>query len=154
MGHLGSWGGRRRGSALLERVTILVIIVAANGCGRGGPQFVPAGGLVTLDGKPVAEAGVMFTPVQGGPVASATTDGAGRFELHTLNHEGALVGKYAVSITKGRTEVTQVANSPMPLMRYIPELPQKYTRRQTSELTATVDADASNNDFPLALTSK
>jgi hypothetical protein len=135
--------------ALLEGVALFAI-----GCGHSGPEFAPAGGLVTLDGKPVSDAGVMFTPIHGGPVASATTDSAGHFELHTLGHEGALVGKHAISVTKGRTESKQVSNASMPLMRYIPELPQKYMRRETSELTATVEPYAAKNNFTLALTSK
>ena len=154
MGQAGSRGSGRRALTLIRYALLSAMIVAVQGCSRSGPEFAPAGGLVTLDGKPLADAGVMFTPVRGGPVASATTDHDGRFTLRTLTNDGALVGEHAISVSKGHTEVTQVANSPMPLMRYIPELPQKYTRRETSELTATVDADASKNDFALALTSK
>jgi hypothetical protein len=154
MGQAGIWGGRQRRLTAFGQAALLTMLVAAVGCSRTGPEFVRAGGLVTLDGKPVADAGVMFTPIRGGPVASATTDSEGRFELHTLSHAGALVGEHAVSVTKGRTDVKQVANSPMPLLRYIPELPQKYTRRETSQLTATVNSDASLNDFTLALTNK
>jgi hypothetical protein len=154
MGPAGIWGGGQRRSTPAGGVALLTILVTAVGCSRTGLEFARAGGLVTLDSKPVAEAGVMFTPIHGGPVASATTDGDGHFELHTLDHDGALVGEHAVSVTKGRTDVKQVANSPMPLIRYIPELPQKYTRRETSQLTATVTSDASLNDFTFALTSK
>jgi hypothetical protein len=154
MGRAEIWGGGQRSLTPSGLAALLTILAAAVGCSKAGPEFVRAGGLVTLDSKPLAEAGVMFTPIHGGPVASATTDGEGRFELHTLDHAGALVGAHAVSVTKGRTDVKQVANSPMPLLRYIPELPEKYTRRETSQLTATVNSDASFNDFTLALTSK
>lgn len=154
MGQAGIWGQRQRRLSLSGLAVCLISLVAAGGCSKGGPDFVRARGLVTLDSKPVADAGVMFSPIRGGPVASATTDGEGHFELHTLDHTGALVGEHAVSVTKGRTDVKQIANSPMPLLRYIPELPQKYSRRETSQLTATVNSDATLNDFTLALTSK
>jgi hypothetical protein len=124
------------------------------GCSKGGPQFATASGIVTLDGKPVAEAGVMFTPVQGGPVASGTTDENGRFSLRTLSTNGALIGEHQVSVTKGRTEEKRVPNATVPLIRYISELPERYARRETSGLTANVSPNGKLNDFTLGLTTK
>ena len=51
-------------------------------------------GLVTLDGMPLADAMVVFTPTAGGTPASGKTDDTGRFELAN----GALLGEYVVDI--------------------------------------------------------
>ena len=74
------------------------------GCGSGdGP--VPVTGKVTLDGKPVSDASVTFTPAsQEGRVAVGATDDSGMYSLNLLTGEvkdGAMPGAYKVSISKG-----------------------------------------------------
>jgi predicted small lipoprotein YifL len=149
---------RLQGRTLLWRSSLVAMVsatvISAMGCGQSGPEFAPAAGVVTLDGQPLAEAGVMFTPIQGGPVASATTDADGRFELRTLSHDGAIVGEHQISITKGRTEEKWIPNATVPLIRFVSELPDKYARRESSGLSAKVSSDDDLNDFALQLTSK
>lgn len=80
---------------------VLLLCVFATGCG-GGLGTVPAGGSVTVDGKPAEGVLVLFTPdsPEGMP-ASGVTDATGTFKLTTeINGDGALPGAYKVAISK------------------------------------------------------
>lgn len=76
----------------------------ATGC-TGGPAFVPVTGTLTLDGRPLGEAEVVFVPdpAKGaaGDNASGTTDAQGRFTLRTgrTGRAGAPPGVYRVTVT-------------------------------------------------------
>ena len=83
-----------------------VLLISA-GCGTPGLQ--PVSGRVTLDGEPVANAEVIFAPMQvegatnAGPHSKATTDSDGRFELASKDgNKGAIIGKHRVGITTGK----------------------------------------------------
>jgi hypothetical protein len=80
----------------------LVVFLAAAGCG-GKPVSVE--GVVTLDGKPVSGAMVVFHPEKGGTQASALTDSEGVFNLTTFNTgDGAFPGSYRVTVQKLQTK--------------------------------------------------
>ena len=51
----------------------LFLGLACLGCGPGGPEIASVEGKVTLDGKPLPNAAVVFIPENGRP-AGATTD--------------------------------------------------------------------------------
>jgi hypothetical protein len=59
--------------------------------------LVPAGGVVTLDGKPLAQAVVSFMPKHG-PMAVGETDENGHYTL-SFGREGAPVGDYVVAVS-------------------------------------------------------
>jgi hypothetical protein len=88
------WRGRRW--SLLALLALLL-----GGCGKG---TVHVEGIVTLDGKPVPGATVLFTPEGGnGRAASALTDEDGNFRLSTYSEgDGALPGQYSVVVTRTR----------------------------------------------------
>ncbi len=69
------------------------------GCGNDD-GLAPVSGIVTLDGKPIADAGVMFHPDAGGIPATGTTDTAGKFTLNTSGTEGATIGNNTVTVAK------------------------------------------------------
>jgi hypothetical protein len=96
-------------SALLSFVAgaVLVMLTA---CGEpAGPKTEPVSGVVTLDDKPVEGATVTFAPTGSGSAASGVTDAAGTYKLTTFRAgDGAVMGSYAVSITK--TEGSDQAN--------------------------------------------
>jgi hypothetical protein len=88
--------GRRAPEWLLPGL----VLACAAGCGGKGLRQVE--GDVTLDGRPVAAALVVFQREDGGgPPANAVTDEAGHFRLSTFTTgDGALPGPYKVSVSK------------------------------------------------------
>jgi hypothetical protein len=78
---------------------IPAVLLAALGCG-GKDRPVPVEGVVTLDGKPIAGAAVVFTPEGRGRTASAETREDGSFRLTTFKDgDGAIPGNYKVLVT-------------------------------------------------------
>ena len=131
--------------------TLLLLLVLQTGC--GGVKPVPVSGGVTLDGKPVADAGVLFCPVATGPSASGATDANGKFHLTTTNTAGVLPGRYGITIIK--KEVSGVGEFGVvgPQGRRVKWIiPQKYAKVETSGLQATVNSD--NTEFTFALSSQ
>jgi hypothetical protein len=139
----------------------LFILIALNcfavcGCGRSAtaPGTIRAGGTVTLSGKPVAGANVIFYPASSDVAALASqsvTDDSGRFQLSThvgggTFKAGITPGKYAVAITKLDTAgISNTLGPPKSL------LPRAYANPKTSKLSAEVSADR-ENDFKFNLT--
>ncbi|HEX4612202.1 MAG TPA: carboxypeptidase-like regulatory domain-containing protein [Urbifossiella sp.] len=85
---------------------ILTAAVAIAGCGGPAvPAPTPVEGVVLLNGQPLPNAQVMFTPtapgLPAGAVASATTDDAGRFVLTTGGKTGAVPGEHLVTVAEG-----------------------------------------------------
>ncbi len=72
------------------------------GCGDPGIGAIPVQGTILVDGTPTEGAMVIFTPESaGGRAASGRTDAQGVYKLTTeVNEDGALAGKYQVSVTK------------------------------------------------------
>jgi hypothetical protein len=133
----------------------LPIALFVLGCSEGGPEIVPVSGTVLLDGKPVSGAGVLFTPVADGPLATGTTDDQGRYSLTTGERAGAVPGEHQVTITLMKTSglITEegglsggVAPGGVKTEWFVP---QKYSRPETSGLTATVASDEKEYNFDL-----
>jgi hypothetical protein len=116
----------------------VAVLLSAAGCGRGPrPELGLVEGKVTLDGRPLAEATVRFTPRGPGRTAEGVTDSAGRYRLHYLrNIPGANVDRHAVWITTAREDAGRVES-----------LPPRYHRR--SQLEAVVRPGPNTIDFPL-----
>jgi hypothetical protein len=77
------------------------------GCGSGDETdsytLVPVRGTVTLDGKPLAGAKVLFTPNEGNDPSTPgvdTTGQEGNFKLMYRGRSGVSPGKYSVLIAK------------------------------------------------------
>lgn len=135
-----------------RRCLFLLGVVFIAGCGRSGIELFPVQGQVLLDGKPLAEAGVMFLPADTGPSSMGTTDSEGRFELMTVNSKGAPRGNYKVTIAK-RKYVPPKPGQPAPPGGLVAEWysPRKYANPDTSGLTA--DVGDSNNEFRFEIAS-
>ena len=138
------------GSPVLQfGLGVAAILAAMVGC--GGPKYVPVSGVVTLDGSPVANAGVMFVPIEEGPTAAGTTDSNGRFHLKTINRTGVIARRYRVVVSK--QEVTPAANPsgsliPMDVrVKWI--VPEKFSKAETSGLTADAASDHTEFQFDL-----
>ena len=76
-----------------------LIPAAISGCAEDGPEIADVEGTVTMDGKPLANASVVFVP-QGGRPAGARTDDNGHYVLNfSGERQGALPGKSKVRIS-------------------------------------------------------
>ncbi len=110
-----------RGAALL--------LLALAGCGDGGPKVVPASGVVTIDGQPLAYGYIQVMPTGSRP-ASGRIGLDGRFTLTTTAPgDGCAVGTHTAAILAGES-VSAVA------MKW--HAPKKYADRTASNLTVTV----------------
>jgi hypothetical protein len=151
-----------RWAGLTQALAASVCLVGLAGCGGSDVDLVRAEGTVTLDGQPVADAGVVFTPKKKELClpAAGTTDASGRFALVTTNRPGAMLGKYRVVISK--TELPDLPRGPdgkvdesrlheMKEMTEVNYLPVRYASADTSDLEATVNA--TSNNFTFSLTS-
>src|SRR5262245_37730671 len=87
------------------RAALLLLPLLAAGCGP--PGLAQVSGRVTLDGRPLPNAGVNFQPVakagkvEAGPGSYGKTDADGRYTLRVVGDDrpGAQVGPHRVEIT-------------------------------------------------------
>jgi hypothetical protein len=124
-----------------SRFAILVLGVLSVGSigGCKGNQS-PVHGRVTLDGKPLARATVVFVPVVRGKESRGVTNDNGEYILKYIREEqGGTVGKNRVQITKLRTHAE---SSDL--------VPAKYNR----ETTLSAEVTFGDNVFDFALSSK
>lgn len=83
----------------VSRWLVLFAAIAVAGCSRG-PEVGSVSGVVTLDGKPLESANILFTPKEGGRASAAMSDSQGKYTLkYTQDIDGALIGKHVVTIT-------------------------------------------------------
>lgn len=150
----------------LLRTAVLAVVglsalILSTGCSGGGedewtakrPPVVPAEGTVTYKGEPVEGATVTFIEEGGTNSAAGVTDSSGHFSANAFPpDEGAVAGKYKVTVRKTESAATPAAGShedssapPRDL------LPIKYTKPETSGLTAEIPADG-KTDFEFKLT--
>jgi hypothetical protein len=136
----------------------VVCICAFAGCsGSGLSGTAPVTGKVTYNGQPVEGAVVSFLGEgEGARVATAISGAGGAYELMTVDEEGAMPGKYAVTVTKSEAAVgasqsmEEAAKSlaPPPVAKEL--LPAKYGDPAQTPLKFDVKAGA--NTIDLALT--
>lgn len=111
--------------SLFCAVTTLSIAI---GCGSE-MKVAPVSGTLTLDGKPVEQASVVFEPEEGGRPSFGVTNTQGRYTLaysRTLN--GAEVGDCVVKITK-LSELDENGNKPKETKANAPGvIPKRYLK--------------------------
>jgi len=123
------------------------LLLTAAGC---GPNLPIVSGTVTLDGKPLADATVIFMPdVESQSPAQAITDAAGNFTLEQeAGESGVQPGEYSVRITTFRPAAP---SADPPLVAVREQVPVRYNLE--TELRATVEPAGSSGenrfDFPL-----
>jgi len=86
------------------RLLLAFSLVLGLGCGSG--KFAPVSGTVTMNGKPLAGALVIFSPIakegsiDAGPGSSGKTNDKGEYTLTSdTGGTGAFVGKHRVSVS-------------------------------------------------------
>jgi hypothetical protein len=109
------------GVLVMRRVCPGVVVAASLtlsiGCGRSHPPpVVPVSGRITLDGNPLVNADVGFSPTADAkfPFSYARTDQQGRYTLHLgqeTDAEGAVVGEHRVLVS---VDPKLVKVSPLP----------------------------------------
>jgi hypothetical protein len=146
----------RRHHPLAPLTLSLVVLAGMLGCGGGVPKRPPThavSGVVTLGGKPLADAVVTFRPRGGQQPANGRTDAAGGYSMATFSAgDGAMAGEYAVAIMKYEAPAPVTAstdeNSYVPPNGQLPApknvLDKKYADTKSSGLTATVVAGPGN----------
>lgn len=81
----------------LKLLAVICVLVAA-GCGSRGPKLGEVTGTVTLDGQPLENVIVTFSPVAGGAASTGVTDSQGRYQLVSQLGRGALIGQHRISV--------------------------------------------------------
>ena len=118
---------------------VLTVAMLSLACRQHGPELGEVRGTVTLDGRPLARATVIFEPKAGGHASRAVTDASGRYQLVYLRDiTGALVGSHLVKVS--------TASEDDPKER----IPARYNKQST--LAADVAAGA--NEYNVSLSSR
>ncbi len=82
-------------------LTVVSLLSVTIGCGESGPEIASVEGVVKMDGKPLPNATVVFSPENGRP-AGALTDENGYYILNfSGGRKGAIPGKNTVQIRTG-----------------------------------------------------
>ncbi|HPM81916.1 MAG TPA: carboxypeptidase-like regulatory domain-containing protein [Candidatus Anammoximicrobium sp.] len=130
------------GLKILAAFTLLL----AAGCGRGPDDLGRVSGKVTLDGQPLANATVVFSPKTAASQSVAVTDANGEYSLlYSSDVHGAQPGEHRVAIssfTEGDPD------GDPPVARVAERVPYKYNLR--SELSTTVGRGENTVNFDLA----
>ena len=101
------------------------------GCGRGGPDIARVEGTITLDGKPLPNAAVVFIPENGRP-AGGRTDSDGKYVLtFSEGRKGALLGKAKVRVTTQSDPSETADGTPIPAQKEV--VPVEYNTQTTLE---------------------
>lgn len=99
------------------RVAVLLMSLLVAGCASSGEfDLVAVSGNVTMDGKPLAGAEVVFAPkaikdqAAVGPASVGVTDSAGRYVLKTVGGlEGVMVGDHKVSVKMNTVSEAEIS---------------------------------------------
>jgi hypothetical protein len=79
-------------------VALFACSLSVAGCGSGGPEIAYVSGRVTMDGKPLPRATVVFVPENGRP-SGGETDDDGNYVLNfAQGRQGAIPGTATVRI--------------------------------------------------------
>lgn len=129
---------------------------AGLGCGSGdsGPALFPVSGTITVDGAPLAGAGISFRPDVGKGnkfaefIPSGTADDQGEYELVTAARKGAPPGWYKVVVfapspPMARGEAPQVGPPPFN---------PKYSDPDQTDLSIEVTRESAPDSYDLKLT--
>jgi hypothetical protein len=115
--------------------------------------MVPVTGVVTFKDKPIGKINVMFVPAdKKGLIAEGTSDENGKFSLQSLKPgDGAMMGEYKVAFKYVSDIIPDMPGFAGGVKPEPSPIPTKYLDETKSGFTATVQADASKNDFKFDL---
>jgi len=140
----------------MNRFALILLLISANalmGCsGNDAPQMAVVKGNVTWKGKPLADAGVTFTPEKG-PVATGRTDEAGQFSLSTRGSAGAVLGSHRVTIQAFEPipdKMKSVSPDDQQVIPRVSRIPEKFGHLKKSGLQADVTETENEINFDLS----
>ncbi len=137
---------------IVSQFSCAILLGVATGCGEGQLATAPARGEIRIDGKPLANAYVVFTPEKG-PCATAHSDDDGGFVLSTYRDgDGAVVGKHYVTVSARESTNEPARGAPGLTQPGRSLIPVRYNNSATSGLTYNVTA-GNENRFTIVLTS-
>ncbi|NBR05471.1 MAG: carboxypeptidase regulatory-like domain-containing protein [Planctomycetes bacterium] len=130
----------------------LPLSILLTGCAGDDRGLAPVSGTVFFKGKPLPNAGIIFTPDQDNTrVGVGSTDKDGKYKLTSFQiNDGAKIGRHTVTIRayevpdgppKAADDITNVTGKMI--------TPFKYARPETSGLTADVARKNNVIDFEL-----
>lgn len=133
-----------------------LICLAVCGCGRSAKspkvQVLPVKGTVTLDGKPLSGANVVFMTADPPAAFVGMTQEDGTFQLQGAEGRAAnCQGPCQVTISRlAKSDGSPLAPGEMPaLVGAVEQLPSKYSQFGETTLSANVGAEGGTFDFPL-----
>lgn len=159
--------------------SIVMLLVAAVGCGDSGMTLVPLTGTLTLDGEPLPFKSVTLLPIDGTPGhgAGGYSDGQGNYTLRAIvpgavkDYPGCPPGRYQVVVTEPQVPISDAdftnpvaqgvtdTDEPAPaiaLMEMSPKrhvkgaIPAMYTSNRTSPLALDVSTETPMLNVELA----
>lgn len=141
-------------------LTCMLFSTSFQGCGqvdRGSlPEVYPVSGIVTMDGKAVANATLSFQLIEGSRSAIAQTDERGRYQLTTFHSDdGAIPGEYQITVMQFSTQPVDYpvrqSEDDRNYVDYVPVnmLPEKFSDARRSGLTAVVKPEKNVIDIEL-----
>ncbi len=146
----------RGGTVFFRFLFPACLMLVGSGCGGSKPATAPVSGTVLLDGKPVADASVLFEPTEGGVPARGSTDASGQFSLSTFTRgDGAVPGRHRVAISKMIIEGIKADDfgledsSVTPASQPKSAIPRRYADPATSGLEATIEPGGLSVEFSL-----
>lgn len=121
------------------------------------PKTVPASGTVTLDGKPLEGAAVMFfsTGNSAGSDSMGSTDSAGKYSLSLVHGgSGAPPGNYKVIVSHmagpGGKPIQRGIGAPPPIDQgAVESLPARYSNMNETSLNAVIPEGGGEFNFEL-----
>lgn len=146
----------------MSRLLWTVACLTAIGCGGTStdPDLIPASGLVVIDEKPLADATIEFTPVEGssgiGGVGRSGSDGRYTITNHR-NSPGVPPGQYKVTVVKWVKKDGSVLGeeeTPIDTPDLKLQVPIVYTEVETTPLTVTVSREEGIPDLKLSSKAK
>ena len=123
-------------------ICFVLLAMSFAGCAKTGSDLAPVTGRITLDGKPLEKADIVFQPDGSKPPSSGRTDADGRYELaYKRSVMGGMLGSNTVRITISPDVVADP-----------PNIPARYNTE--SELTKEVKSGQNEFNFDLTTNEK
>jgi hypothetical protein len=141
-------------SSLFYLFAIAVTLIAVPGCDKKDQlPTAPARGTVTIDGQPLGNAQVIFTPEKG-RTATAQTSADGSFVLSTYDEsDGAVVGHHQATVSAREPGQENAPGAPGITRPGRSLIPDFYSNTATSGLSFDV-VDGQENIFGIRLVSQ